>query len=196
MVYISKVYTRSGDAGTTRLSDGTETSKDSLRVRAYGETDELNAIVGMVRVELRREAAEAEDLKARVDAFLGSVQQRLFDLGAELSLPAAVDGDASLRVEQEDIDALEQEIDALNDDLEPLKSFILPGGGPASTATHLARTVCRRVERTVVTLAAAEAIRPEAVKYLNRASDYFFVLSRALSAQLGHDEVLWEQRRR
>ena len=194
MVYISKVYTRFGDEGQTMLASGDTVSKSSARVCAYGEVDELNAVIGLFRVELARDPAAAEhgEYRQSIDAELGRIQQELFNLGAELATPAAAEGGAKLKVDTRHIEALEQSIDRHNESLEPLKSFILPGGGPSGAAAHLARTVCRRAERATVTLAAEEAIRPEARKYLNRLSDWFFVIARALAQRFGYDEVLWD----
>lgn len=195
MVYISKVYTKFGDKGETMLADGTTVPKTAARVQAYGEVDELNATIGLVRLELSREprADQAPELTTDIDGTLGRVQQELFNLGAELATPAAVDGNSKLKVTDSHIERLEQAIDRLNEDLEPLQSFILPGGGPVGTASHLARTVCRRAERRVVGLAHEHPIRPETQRYLNRLSDYLFVLGRAAARAYGYDEVLWDQ---
>lgn len=190
VVYISKVYTRSGDDGGTMLASGDRVSKDAARVASYGEVDELNAVIGLVRVEIAREP-QRESLAA-VDEELARIQQELFDLGAELATPGAGDKEGQLTIPARHIDRLEAEIDARNEDLAPLKSFVLPGGGPVGATCHLARTVCRRAERRAVALARDETVRPEALRYLNRLSDYLFVLARAVAHQLGHDEVLWK----
>ncbi len=197
MVYISKVYTKFGDEGRTMLASGDTTDKDAPRVSAYGEVDELNAALGLLRVEIGREPrrpAHHAFLDA-LDRALARIQQELFDLGAELAEPGAVDGKAALRIEETSVLRLEAELDALNEHLEPLRSFILPGGGPVGSAAHLARTVCRRAERHVVALRRGEPVRGEALRYLNRLSDYLFVLARAAAHELGYPEVLWEQRR-
>ncbi|MCA9710143.1 MAG: cob(I)yrinic acid a,c-diamide adenosyltransferase [Myxococcales bacterium] len=195
MVYISKVYTKSGDGGDTMLASGTKVRKHARRIEAYGTVDELNACVGMIRMELAREPrrAGAEVVLEEMDAQLARIQQELFDLGAELATPAAAEGQAKLTVEDRHVTRLEQDLDAWNDPLPPLKSFILPGGGPVGTTCHLARTVCRRAERSTVALADTEGepVRPQALRYLNRLSDYFFVLGRAAAHRLGDDEVLW-----
>ena len=195
MVYISKVYTRFGDEGQTMLASGDTVLKSSLRVRAYGDVDELNASIGLVRVELERDpkAAAHATFCAAVDTELVRIQQELFNLGAELAMPSAVDGGARLKVDARHIESLEQSIDRYNDPLEPLRSFILPGGGPTGAAAHLARTVCRRAERQTVELAATDPVRGEALRYLNRLSDWLFVIARAVAAQLGYEEVLWDQ---
>lgn len=195
MVYISKVYTRFGDEGRTMLASGDTVAKSSLRVRAYGDVDELNATIGLVRVELDRDprAGQQPEFCAGLDAELSRIQQELFNLGAELATPAAAEGGARLKVDARHIDALEASIDRHNADLPPLRSFILPGGGPTGAAAHLARTVCRRAERQVVDLLESEPIRGEALRYLNRLSDWLFVIARAVAATLGYAEVLWDQ---
>jgi cob(I)alamin adenosyltransferase len=197
MVYISKVYTKFGDEGQTMLASGATVRKDSPRVRAYGEVDELNATLGLVRLELGREprGQEHAEFVATLDDELGRIQQELFNLGAELATPEAAEGGSKLKVEQRHIDALEKSIDRYNESLEPLRSFILPGGGPTGAASHLARTVCRRAERELIALTNTESVRREARIYLNRLSDWLFVIARAAAKQLGHAEVLWDQRR-
>ncbi|MCY1062515.1 cob(I)yrinic acid a,c-diamide adenosyltransferase [Nannocystis sp. SCPEA4] len=197
VVYISKVYTKFGDRGDTMLASGDTVGKDAPRVAAYGDVDELNAVLGVLRVELARvEPAAQRELLTALDAQLGRIQQELFDLGAELATPGATEGKAPLRVEEADVTRLEQELDAWNADLPPLRSFILPGGGPLGAYAHLARTVCRRAERTVVALTRVEPVRAEAVRYLNRLSDYFFVVARAVAHAFAVPEVLWDTHRR
>ena len=178
---LSKIYTRTGDDGSTGLGDGTRVSKDSARVAAYGTVDEANSAIGVVL------AAEIPD---DVRAVLVSVQHQLFDLGGELCIP----GHAAIH--DADIDRLEQQLDRFNAGLPPLKDFILPGGGPAAAHAHLARTICRRAEREVVTLSRHDAVRPEAIRYLNRLSDLLFVLARVLARASGHGETLWNHDRR
>jgi cob(I)alamin adenosyltransferase len=197
MVYISKVYTRFGDEGQTMLASGATVPKSSRRVRAYGDVDELNATLGLVRLELSRDPKRPghEPFCAALDVELCRIQQELFNLGAELATPAAADGGARLRVDARHIEALEQSIDRYNDRLEPLRSFILPGGGPTGAAAHLGRTVCRRAEREVVALGEAEPIRGETLRYVNRLSDWLFVIARAVALELGYPEVLWDQER-
>jgi cob(I)alamin adenosyltransferase len=181
MVYLSRIYTRSGDQGETGLGDGTRVAKDHPRVTAYGEVDELNAVLGL----LLTESTEASPL-------LRGIQNDLFDVGADLCVPLAV-GDVPekrLRVRAEQATRLEHEIDRLNARLQPLTSFVLPGGSRASAWCHLARTVCRRAERAVVTLARSETVNPQVIVYLNRLSDLLFVLAR-VSNRDGRDDVLW-----
>ena len=178
---LSKIYTRTGDDGSTGLGDGTRVGKDSARVAAYGTVDELNSAIGIVL---------ACDIDERMREVLTQVQHDLFDLGGELCIPGMA------MVHAPDIDRLEQTLDAFNENLPPLKDFILPGGGMAAAQCHLARTICRRAEREVVTLARHDAVRPEAVRYLNRLSDLLFVLARVLARASGHGEVLWQHERR
>ncbi|TPV96693.1 MAG: cob(I)yrinic acid a,c-diamide adenosyltransferase [Myxococcales bacterium FL481] len=198
MVYISKVYTKAGDGGQTMLADGRFVAKNDARVRCYGEVDELNAVVGLVRLELARDpklaSAEHVAFRRSLDEVLARIQQELFDLGAELATPGAAAGAAKITVSAARVEALEADIDRYNEPLAPLRSFILPGGGPSATAGHLARTVCRRAERATVALAEASDVRPEAIRYLNRLSDFLFVFSRAVAGRAGYDEVLWVQR--
>ncbi|KAA2235467.1 cob(I)yrinic acid a,c-diamide adenosyltransferase [Salinarimonas soli] len=187
MVVLNRIYTRTGDSGTTGLATGERRAKFDLRVEAYGTVDETNACLGLARLH----CAEADPL---VDAMLGRVQNDLFDLGADLATPATDKplGYEPLRITQGQVDRLEREIDTLNEHLSPLRSFVLPGGTPTAVALHLARTVCRRAERLVVELSHKpdEAVSPEAVKYLNRLSDFFFVASRYVNDKGGRD-VLW-----
>src|SRR5262245_18111888 len=184
MVYLSRIYTRTGDAGDTGLGDGTRVPKDHARVAAYGAVDELNAALGLL-LSLRPEPPEAELLRG--------VQNDLFDVGADLCVPPGQDEapGARLRVRAEQAGRLESAIDRLNAPLAPLTSFVLPGGSPAAAWCHLARTVCRRAERDVVTLTRAEAVNPQVLIYLNRLSDLLFVLARVCNAD-GRDDVLWE----
>lgn len=178
---LSKIYTRTGDDGSTGLGDGSRIGKDSARVNAYGTVDEANSCIGLVL------ASEVSD---EVCTLLTAIQHQLFDLGGELCIP----GHAAIF--DADIDRLEAHMDALNETLPPLKEFILPGGGEAAARCHIARTVVRRAEREAVALARVEAVRPEAVRYLNRLSDLLFVLARVLARASGHGEVLWNHERR
>ena len=183
MVYLSRIYTKTGDAGETALGDGRRVRKDDPRVAAYGEVDELNAVLGLVL------AACPGDPEA---GLVLAIQNDLFDVGADLCVPPAAGEEPgkALRVTAAQADRLERAIDRLNGRLEPLRSFVLPGGTAAAAWLHLARTVCRRAERAVVALAAAEAVNPQVVVYLNRLSDLLFVLSRAANAD-GKADVLW-----
>jgi cob(I)alamin adenosyltransferase len=183
MVYLSRIYTKSGDGGETGLGDGTRVPKDHPRVAAYGEVDELNAVLGLL-------AAYCPDT---LDAeLLRTIQNDLFDLGADLCVPPAdnENPDQALRVTEAQHLRLEAAIDRLNEGLQPLRSFILPGGTPAAAWLHLARTVCRRAERGLVTLMATEPVNRNALIYLNRLSDYLFVLGRMVNANFAGD-VLW-----
>jgi len=178
---LSKIYTRTGDDGLTGLGDGSRVAKDSARVDAYGTVDELNSCIGVVL---------AETLPENVRDTLVAVQHQLFDLGGELCIP----GHAAIH--DDDVTALEQRLDALNANLPALKEFILPAGGRAASACHVARTVCRRAERGVVSLARDEEVRPQAIRYLNRLSDLLFVMARVLARFEGGSEVLWQHERR
>jgi cob(I)alamin adenosyltransferase len=195
MVYISKVYTRFGDEGQTMLASGDTVLKSSARVRSYGEVDELNAVIGLVRLELGRDPQAEPSLQTLLDTELARIQQELFNLGAELATPTAATEAPRLRIDQRHIEALEQSIDLHNESLTPLRSFILPGGGPTGTAAHLGRTVCRRAERELVALVEHEAVRGEALRYLNRLSDWLFVVARLVGQRFGYGEVLWDQER-
>jgi len=178
---LSKIYTRTGDDGSTGLGDGTRIAKDSARVNAYGTVDEANSCIGLLL---------AATLPDDVRELLVRIQHQLFDLGGELCIP----GHAAIF--DADVDALEARLDHYNDDLPPLKDFILPGGGEAAARCHIARTVVRRAERETVTLARLDAVRPQAIRYLNRLSDLLFVLARVLARASGHGEVLWNHDRR
>lgn len=179
---LSKIYTRTGDDGSTGLGDGSRVGKDSLRVSAYGTVDELNATIGMVLA--------TDKVPDAIRETLTQVQHDLFDLGGELCIPGME------TIKDADVTRLESALDALNDDLPPLKEFILPGGGIAAARCHVARTVVRRAERRTVELARLESVRPQPVHYLNRLSDLLFVLCRVLARASGHGEVLWKHERR
>lgn len=178
---LSRIYTRTGDDGSTGLGDGSRTGKDSARVNAYGTVDEANSTIGLLL---------AVEMPDTIRDLLISIQHQLFDLGGELCIP----GHAAIH--DADVARLEQHLDAFNQDLPPLKEFILPGGGEAGARCHIARTVVRRAEREAVALARDEAVRPEAIRYLNRLSDLLFVLSRVLARASGHGEVVWNHERR
>jgi cob(I)alamin adenosyltransferase len=178
---LSKIYTRTGDDGTTGLGDGSRVPKDSVRVEAYGTVDELNSALGVLLA--------LPKLPPEVTACLIEVQHELFDMGGELCIPG------HLAITAEQVVRLERTLDGFNDALPPLKEFILPGGGPASAACHLARTVARRAERRVCTLARSEKVSPEVAKYLNRLSDLLFVIARVLARHERGAEVLWRHDR-
>jgi cob(I)alamin adenosyltransferase len=187
VVKLNKIYTRTGDDGTTALVTGERRRKDDLRIAAYGTVDETNACVGMARTHTAGSHPEIDEMLARI-------QNDLFDLGADLATPAE-EGAANreaLRIVTGQVERLEKEIDALNAALTPLRSFVLPGGSPAAAALHLARTVSRRAERLMVELAtgAGERVSPQALQYINRLSDFLFVASRAVNGN-GKDDVLW-----
>ena len=178
---LSKIYTRTGDDGTTGLGDGSRVAKDCARVASYGTVDELNSVIGVVL---------AQPIPEPVRETLTQVQHDLFDLGGELCIPGMA------MIHAADIERLESTLDGFNADLPMLKEFILPGGGAAAAHCHVARTVCRRAEREVVALRRIESVRAEAVGYLNRLSDLLFVLARVLARASGHGEVLWQHERR
>ena len=178
---LSRIYTRTGDDGTTGLGDGTRVAKEHLRVEAYGSVDEANCTIGMVLA--------VPGLPAAVAACLIEVQHELFDLGGELCIPG------HRAIQETHVTRLEESLDGFNEALPPLKDFILPGGGPAAAACHLARTVTRRAERRVWALARTEAVAPEVPKYLNRLSDLLFVVARVLARHENGSEVLWRHQR-
>ena len=185
MVVLNRIYTRTGDAGETRLASGASVSKSDPRVEAYGTVDELNAVIGVARLHSGQ--------NDRIDAMLGRIQNELFDLGADLATPLEPPPKwEALRIVSSQVDRLESEIDWMIESLKALDSFILPGGAPLSAHLHLARTVCRRAERDSVRLMeAGEAVNPEAVRYLNRLSDHLFVAARRANAN-GAGDVLWK----
>ena len=178
MVRLNKIYTRTGDAGETGLVDGSRASKADPRFAAIGDVDEANCAIGMALPAVADERAKA---------MLGRIQNELFDLGADLATPAGIEG--ALRIQPNQIDRLEREIDAMNGDLEPLRSFILPGGAGGSAELHLARAVVRRAERSAV--AASASFSADALTYLNRLSDHLFVLARWVAREQGGD-ILWQ----
>ena len=185
MVKLNKVYTRTGGKGTTGLGTGERRSKADLRIEAFGTVDEANSCIGMARIHTGASHPE-------IDAMLARIQNEMFDLGADLCVPD--DGKPPeyepLRIIASQVKQLEADIDRLNKALQPLKSFILPGGSPAAAALHLARTTARRAERLMVALAEKEKVGPEALKYINRLSDFLFVAARAVNDN-GNADVLW-----
>ncbi len=185
MVVLNKIYTKTGDDGTTALGSGERRVKNDLRIEAYGTVDETNAVVGLVRLHTGDAAPE-------LDKVLSRIQNDLFDLGADLATPDTGEdlGYEPLRITDAQVKAIEEAIDVLNKELSPLRSFVLPGGSAASAHLHLARTVSRRAERLMVELSARETVNPAALRYMNRLSDYFFVASRYLNGK-GEKDVLW-----
>jgi cob(I)alamin adenosyltransferase len=182
MVKLTRIYTRGGDKGETSLGDGVRVPKQSLRVEAYGTVDEANAAIGLARLHTEGET----------DAMLARIQNDLFDLGADLCTPQTGRRAAgALRIVAAQVKRLETEIDAMNAELQPLSSFVLPGGTPAAAYLHLARTVTRRAERLTFALAVEDKVNPEAIKYLNRLSDHLFVLGRRVNDN-GASDVLWQ----
>jgi cob(I)alamin adenosyltransferase len=181
-VRLTRIYTRAGDAGETSLGDGSRAPKTDARIEAYGTVDELNSALGL--------ALATPELPAEVRPWLEEVQNDLFDLGADLSVPLE-DERERLRVVESQVERLEQLCDGVNERLEPLKSFVLPGGSEAAARLHLARTVCRRAERAAVALADEGPVNPAALAYLNRLSDLLFILARAANAEAGASEPLW-----
>jgi cob(I)alamin adenosyltransferase len=177
---LTKIYTRTGDDGTTGLGDGTRVAKESLRVEAYGTVDETNSAIGVVLA--------ADSLPDAVRTCLVETQHDLFSLGGELCIPG------HRMITAEFVLRLEAQLDALNENLPPLKDFILPGGGVAAAACHLARTICRRAERLCWSLARSEAVAPELLQYLNRLSDLLFVIARVLAREHPGGEVIWRRR--
>jgi cob(I)alamin adenosyltransferase len=188
---LSKIYTKTGDDGTTGLGDGTRVAKDSARVAAYGTVDEANSAIGLLlAAALPDDDTTHDGTHTTIRTLLTQVQHQMFDLGGELCIP----GHAAIF--DADIEGLERALDQHNEALPPLRDFILPGGGDAAARCHLARTIVRRAERETVTLARHDAVRPEAIRYLNRLSDLLFVLARVLARASGHGEVLWNHQRR
>jgi len=174
---LSKIYTRTGDDGTTGLGDGSRISKDSIRVDAMGDVDELNSVIGLILTE---------SIPGNLEAMLTKIQHDLFNLGGEICIPGYV------ILQQARVDDLEQVIDTLNDELKPLKEFILPGGTKAAAFCHLARTVCRRAERKLIQLHRNEKVTEISLQYLNRLSDLLFVLCRVFNKEAGISDVLWK----
>lgn len=185
MVVLNRIYTRTGDDGTTALGSGERRPKYDLRIAAYGTVDETNAAIGVARLHLK----EAPEL----DAMLGLIQNDLFDLGADLSVPQREGKAERLRLLPTQVERLERDIDSLNAKLAPLTSFVLPGGTPGAAYLHLSRTICRRAERVMVELSArpGEPVSDPAIQYMNRLSDFLFVASRVANAYNGGADVLW-----
>jgi cob(I)alamin adenosyltransferase len=192
MVYLSRIYTKTGDRGTTRLVGGQELAKDAPRIEAYGTVDELLSVLGLARVFLDAETQAEPAVREKLGALLRRLQNELFNLGSELATMPEDQWAGQPLAETSNIERLERTIDELNAELQPLRSFVLPGGGPVAAFLHQARTVCRRAERRVVTLARTEEVSERCSIYLNRLGDLLFVLSRWAALRLGQEELLWE----
>ncbi len=191
-IRITRVYTRTGDDGTTALVGGARVSKDSKRITAYGTIDELNASLGLARVFNEERLAEGEGHQW-LDDVLRRLQNELFDLGSELATPEEAVYEGMFRFSEQEVKALERLMDQCQKELDPLKSFILPGGGRIGGFLHQCRTICRRAERDILALSREETLNPYTLKYVNRLSDVFFVLSRWVGKRLGEKEYLWER---
>ena len=195
-IRLSKIYTKIGDKGSTQLATGERVSKSNIRIEAYGTVDELNSVVGILRDIIEKTAVPSIDCNDIIQ-MIAKIQNELFDVGGELSVPSEVLNTKLQQVVQKaDIERLEREIDAFNEKLQPLNNFVLPGGHLANSTAHLARTVCRRAERAVVKMSEEIDVRDQAKIYLNRLSDWFFVLSRELSRRHGVEEVIWAQNKK
>jgi cob(I)alamin adenosyltransferase len=191
-IRITKVYTRTGDKGFTKLVGGKKVPKDARRIEAYGTIDELNSVLGLARV-FNDDLKDSLPAAQRLDEIFRRLQNELFDLGSELATPPDFSYEGMFRVGEDEVKALEKLIDELQKDLTPLSSFILPGGGKVGGFLHQARTVCRRAEREILRLSREEELGPHPLKYVNRLSDLLFVLSRWVSKNLGEPEYLWER---
>jgi cob(I)alamin adenosyltransferase len=191
-IRITRVYTRTGDKGETALVGGKRVPKDSQRIEAYGTIDELNAIVGLARAFNEEKLTESEAHRF-LDLVLRQIQDELFDLGSELATPPDFFQEGMYRVGEREVKKIEQLIDECQKSLEPLKSFVLPGGGKLGAYLHQCRTVCRRAEREILRLSRVEEMSDWPLKYVNRLSDLFFVLSRWISKQSGEEEYLWQR---
>src|SRR5687768_18071482 len=191
-IRITRVYTRTGDKGETSLVGGKRVPKDSPRIDAYGTIDELNSVIGLARV-FNEENLDGGEAHQFLDQVLCKIKDELFDLGSELATPPEFFQEGMYRVSDKEIERIEKLIDKCQEDLEPLKSFVLPGGGRIGAYLHQCRTVCRRAERDILRLSRTEEIKPEVIKYVNRLSDLFFVLSRWIAKQTGEQEYLWQR---
>lgn len=191
-IRITRVYTRTGDDGMTALVGGKRVPKDAARIEAYGTIDELNAVVGLARA-WNEEGRGKRELHLKLDAMLQEIQQELFDLGSELATPEDFTYEGMHRVGEDEVTRIERVIDECQKELEPLKSFILPGGGRISAQLHQCRTVCRRAEREILRLSRVENVGEWPLRYVNRLSDLFFVLGRWVGRNLGETEYLWQR---
>ena len=190
MVKITKVYTRTGDSGQTGLVGGKRLPKDHPRIEAYGTVDELNSVIGLALSFLSQK--EASKRRGKLELILEAIQQKLFDTGSELATLPGDEYEGQITLKAEDAEWLEEIIDAMNDELQPLKSFILPGGTSLNAFLHQARTVCRRAERDILKLNQIDLVNQEIIKYINRLSDFLFVAGRWVTETLGETETLWQ----
>ncbi|MDP7046064.1 MAG: cob(I)yrinic acid a,c-diamide adenosyltransferase [SAR324 cluster bacterium] len=190
MVKITKVYTRTGDAGQTGLVGGKRLPKDHPRIEAYGSVDELNSVIGLALSFLAKK--EASKRREKLGLILEAIQQKLFDTGSELATIPGDEYEGQIILQAENVEWLEEIIDAMNEELQPLKSFILPGGTSLNAFLHQARTVCRRAERDILKLNQIDLVNPEIIKYINRLSDFLFVAGRWVTETLGETETLWQ----
>ena len=190
MVKITKVYTRTGDSGQTGLVGGKRLPKDHPRIEAYGTVDELNSVIGLALSFLTQK--EASKRRGKLELILEAIQQKLFDTGSELATLPGDEYEGQITLQAEDAEWLEEIIDAMNDELQPLKSFILPGGTSLNAFLHQARTVCRRAERDILKLNQIDLVNQEIIKYINRLSDFLFVAGRWVTETLGETETLWQ----
>ncbi|MEC7886312.1 MAG: cob(I)yrinic acid a,c-diamide adenosyltransferase [SAR324 cluster bacterium] len=190
MVKITKVYTRTGDAGQTGLVGGKRLPKDHPRIEAYGSVDELNSVIGLALSFLAKKGASKR--REKLGLILEAIQQKLFDTGSELATIPGDEYEGQIILQAENVEWLEEIIDAMNEELQPLKSFILPGGTSLNAFLHQARTVCRRAERDILKLNQIDLVNPEIIKYINRLSDFLFVAGRWVTETLGETETLWQ----
>ena len=194
MVKITKVYTRTGDTGETGLVGGKRLPKDHPRIEAYGSVDELNSVIGLTLSFLAKK--EASKRREKLGLILEAIQQKLFDTGSELATLPGDEYKGQINLQAENVEWLEEIIDAMNGELQPLKSFILPGGTSLNAFLHQARTVCRRAERDILKLNQIDLVNPEIIKYINRLSDFLFVAGRWVTETLGETETLWQPGKR
>mgnify|MGYP000250369762 FL=1 len=190
MVKITKVYTRTGDTGQTGLVGGKRLPKDHPRIESYGSVDELNSVIGLALSFLANK--EASKRREKLGLILEAIQQKLFDTGSELATLPGDEYEGQITLQAENVEWLEEIIDAMNEELQPLKSFILPGGTSLNAFLHQARTVCRRAERDILKLNQIDLVNPEIIKYINRLSDFLFVAGRWVTETLGETETLWQ----
>ena len=190
MVKITKVYTRTGDTGQTGLVGGKRLPKDHPRIESYGSVDELNSVIGLALSFLAKK--EASKRREKLGLILEAIQQKLFDTGSELATLPGDEYEGQITLQAENVEWLEEIIDAMNEELQPLKSFILPGGTSLNAFLHQSRTVCRRAERDILKLNQIDLVNPEIIKYINRLSDFLFVAGRWVTETLGETETLWQ----